>query len=247
MFGKSSCASSAPAFGTSTAPASFAVPAFNAISSNAFNDFVQSQHNNVNVGNKFTGKCTSAIQTVPAESRDYFKAAISVMSVCKTGYSIVIETDKTIINDHLDNNTRKMLCTLPNLRIIRVRNILNATSSAFGFGVTPSYRDIDAYLICSKSYGFLPQFPNDSIQCSTYDMKYKSYTQLNLIGKLDIEKNNYSLDFTDYFMERVIAKPSEPTETTNIERQSEGVAKTHRTKTKTIPISKQFVFPTGFN
>ena len=240
MFGQSFCG-----FGAPTTPAK---PAF--IPHSSFNDFVQSQHKNVNVSNKISGKYNSTLFTPSTESRDYFHG---ILSVCKYDYSMVIETDKNIITSHLDVDTRKMMCSLSNLRIIRVTNIPeNSVSSPFSFGTPVCYSDVDVYLVCSKSSGFLPQFPNDSVQFSTYDMKYQAYTQLNLVKKSELEKNNYSLDFTDYYMERVVAKPTEIKSTqpkpVEIKRQSEGVTKsTNRSnKTKNIPTEKIFAFSTKF-
>lgn len=210
---------------------------YNANSSkSSFDEFINSLLGNSH-SNQVQITCTSSQNMIPREVRDYFNSLVRIL---KLSYSIVVETDLDILTNHLEPATRKLLCdNLQNLNIIYVKNICS-TPFVFGsFGPTQNYRD--AYLICSKSSGFLPQFPNDSVQFSTYDMKYQSYTQINLIKKSDLEKNDYSFDFTKYYNDNVV-KPVE------IKRQSDGITKSKKRsdKLKFIPLEKTFVFPTGF-
>lgn len=228
---------------------------YNANSSkSSFDEFINSLLGNSNYNsnfnfNQFCGKCTSSQNMIPCEVRDYFNSLVHIL---KQSYSSVIETDMNIFTNYLDKDTRKLMCdTLQNLNIIHVKNIC---TTPFVFGVSDSKQSYrDTYLVCSKSSGFLPQFPNDSVQFSTYDMKYQSYTQLNLIKKSELEKNDYSFDFTKYFMEPIVAKHAKSaeikiTETKpfEIKRLSTGVTKNRSDKTKFIPLEKTFVFPTEF-
>ncbi len=232
MFGSAAFVSSAnPSTATSTR--------------SAYDEYVTSLLGN-SYFNKVQITCTSSQNMIPREVRDYFNSLVRIL---KSSYSIVAETDMNIMTNYLDTDTRKLICdTLQNLNIIHVKNICT-TSSVFGlFGPRQNYHD--AYLICSKTSGFLPQFPDDSVQFSTYDMKYKSYTQINLIKKSDLEKNDYSFDFTKYYNDNVVKPVTKPVETKPVEikRQSDGVTKSKNRseKTKYIPLEKTFVFPTGF-
>ena len=219
---------------------------------NTFSAFITSQLGKSH-SNQVQITCTSSQNMIPREVRDYFNSLVRIL---KSSYSIVVETDMNIMTKYLDTVTRKLMCdTLQNLNIIHVKNICT-TPFVFGlFGPTQNYRD--AYLICSKTSGFLPQFPNDSVQFSTYDMKYQSYTQINLIKKSDLEKNDYSFDFTKYYNDNVV-KPVSQSATkpdvkpvvkpVEIKRLSTGVTKSKNRSDKqnNIPFSKSFGFD-GFS
>ena len=165
----------------------------------SFETFVSAQLNSPH-SNKIRGTCKSTQDTVPREMLEYFSGLISFL---KSSYSVVVETDVSVLHQ-LDKATRKRMCEmLQNLRIIHVTNIYDIPVA---FGSKSPRRD--TYLVCSMSSPF-PKFsedsiPNDSIQFATYDMSHSSFTQINLVKKSQIALADYSFDFVDYFMEYIL-------------------------------------------
>lgn len=173
--------------------------------SDTYATFVSSQLDNTRM-NKFMSRYyTSGMSTTGDMTCEFFR---SFASFTNQSYSFVVETDLSGLKFLLDEATRNYMCQkYHNLRIIHVVNIMDYQPYAFGFGSQqPQKRD--AYLVCSKSFGFLSS-NTDFVEFSTYDMTQKCYTQLNRINMTDMQSHQYSFDFTDYHFERPVVPKTE--------------------------------------
>ena len=175
-----------------------------------YTTFISSHLDNTKM-NKFMSRFTSTMGGKGTDFQEFFR---NLSFLQKHNYSFVIETDLNTVKFLLDESTRKFMCdTFNNLRIIRIVNICEEISFAFGakptgFGTQPTNKLSDSYLICSKSAGFFG-LPLNVVEFSTYDMHTQSYSQLNQITYDSIKEHNYSFDFSDYHFEKPVKQHTE--------------------------------------